>query len=66
VLPVRLTIGSIFEARTVAGLAAMVVQRMAEQEQTASDEELEALLAELEGMTEQDVARGLESREVSG
>ena len=66
VLPVRLTIGSIFEARTVAGLAAMVVQRMAEQEQTASDEELEALLAELEGMTEQDVARGLESREVRG
>jgi len=65
-LPVRLTIGALFEARTVAGLASIVVQRMAEQETAASnDDELAALLAELEGLSDDDAARLLDAQEHS-
>jgi hypothetical protein len=66
VLPVRLTIGALFEARTVAALASLVVRRMAEQEAATGDDGLEALLAELEGLSDEDAARQLESREVAG
>ena len=57
-LPVRLTIGTMFDARTVAGLATLVAQRLAE---AAADDELAALLAELEGMSDADATRQLSS-----
>ena len=58
VLPVRLPMAALFEARTVAALAIFVVQRLAAQDAAASsDAELATLLAELEGLSEDDAAR---------
>ncbi|MGH7561802.1 MAG: amino acid adenylation domain-containing protein [Gemmatimonadales bacterium] len=58
ILPVKLTIGALFEARTVAALAGLVLQQLAAQEAAASsDDELAALLAEVEGLSEPDAAR---------
>ena len=58
VVPVRLTLGALFEARTVAGLAALAVRRLAEEESAASEpRELEAMLARLDGLSDQEAAR---------
>lgn len=58
VLPVRLTISALFEARTVANLAAIAMQKLASQEAAAtSDSDLEALLASLEDLSDEDAAR---------
>ena len=58
--PVRLTIGALFQARTVAGLAALALQKLAEQEAASTDDtELAAMLAEIEGMTDGEAARRL-------
>jgi acyl carrier protein len=56
VVPVRLTIGALFEARTVAGLAALVVQRLAADAASAADDELAAMLAELEALSDDEAA----------
>jgi amino acid adenylation domain-containing protein len=53
VLPVRLTIGAMFEARTVAALAARVVASLAEAEES---NDLEALLSDLDGLSDEDAA----------
>ena len=55
--PVRLTIGAMFEARTVAGLAALVALRLAEA--TAADDDLDALLSEIEGLSPTETSRQL-------
>jgi amino acid adenylation domain-containing protein len=58
VLTVRLTMAALFEARTVAALAALAVQRLAVLEAAASsDAELAAMLAEVEGLSDQDATR---------
>jgi amino acid adenylation domain-containing protein len=56
-LPVRLTIGALFQARTVAGLAAIVEQRIADQNAAPSDDEMAALLDELDMMSDAEAAR---------
>jgi hypothetical protein len=58
VTPARLTLGILFEARTVAGLATHAVQRLATQEAAAADD-LAQLLAELEELSDNDVSRQL-------
>ncbi len=57
ILPVQLTIGAMFEARTVAGMAALVTRRLAELEEAAPDDDLAAMLAELEDMSDAAAAR---------
>jgi amino acid adenylation domain-containing protein len=56
VLPVQLTIGAMFEARTVAGLAALAVQRLAEIEARIAADDLAAVLAELDTLSEEEAA----------
>jgi amino acid adenylation domain-containing protein len=63
VVPVQLGIAALFEARTVSALAALAVSRMVERDATVGDAELEALLAELEGLSDEDAVRMLASRE---
>ena len=58
-LPARLTIGALFDARTVAGLATLVLRKMAEAERAAPDDDLAAMLAELEGLSDEDAAQML-------
>jgi hypothetical protein len=59
VVPVRLTLGSLFEARTVASLASLIVQRLAVADSPSDDDELARMLAELDGLSESDVVREL-------
>lgn len=55
-LPVRMTIGTLFEARSVAGLATYVVEHLAMAESNTDDDELAAMLAELDAMSDEDAA----------
>lgn len=55
-LPVRMTIGTLFESRSVAGLAAYVVEHLAIAESDTADDELAAMLAELDAMSDEDAA----------
>jgi amino acid adenylation domain-containing protein len=58
VLPVQLTIAALFEARTIAKLAELVVHRLAAQDAAANDDgDLAALLAELEELSDDDAAK---------
>ena len=59
VLPVSLTIGALFDARTVAGLAQLTVRTMAAHAATTDANDLDALLGELERLGEADVLREL-------
>jgi amino acid adenylation domain-containing protein len=59
VVPARLTLGDLFERRTVAATAALVVQRLATAEADADDDDLAGLLAELEGLSDEETTRQL-------
>ena len=66
-LPVRLSIGALFQARTVTGLAELVVRQLAEREAvSASSNELAGLLAELDALSDAEAAAmlaGLDARD---
>jgi len=59
VVPGRLTIGMIFDARTVAALAERIVMSLALIEAKADDAELAAMLAELEALSDTEAASRL-------
>jgi acyl-coenzyme A synthetase/AMP-(fatty) acid ligase len=57
IMPVRLTLASLFEARTVAALASYAVQALATTTDASDEDDLERMLAELEALSDDEAAR---------
>ena len=66
IMPVRLTLASLFEARTVAALAAYAVQALASTADATAENDLERILAELEALSEDEAARLQDAPSVEG